>query len=267
MFVLQTLALSLLLFAGPALIDVAGQQPETMSLLGEPLYAPKLSKAERAAADAEFARAHAAHTARPSGIPEILALSRAHLALGRVGDALIVLTHGLEANPDAPELLLARGTGYIVIRKFEVAARDLAKATKLSEARCSLALAQYLAGDFERSRVTYKDCPAPGVFAYLADRRAGGTPAQRPVPDGPVVAPSSQIRFPGTVTRQKVETAEPISAKYLAAIESLVDGKEDAARESLKQIVEKNGSAWMQPVYVAAEADYARLTRAKKKKK
>src|SRR5688500_11858959 len=79
------------------------QQPETLSLLGEALYAPKLPKAARAAADAELARAHAAYTAAPSGVPEILALARAHRALGRVGDALIILTNGLEANPDAPE--------------------------------------------------------------------------------------------------------------------------------------------------------------------
>lgn len=263
MFVLRTLTLSLLLSVAPS--GVEAQQPETMSLLGVPLYAPKLSKAGRATADAELARAHAAYTAKPSSIPEILALSRAHLALGRVGDALIVLTHGIEANPDAPELLLARGHGYIVIRKFDVAARDLSKATTLPEARCGLALAQYLSGDFDRSRATYKDCAAPGVFAYLAERRAGGTPAARPVPDGPAVAPSSSIRLPGTVARQKANAAEPISAKYLAAIEALLDGKQDAARDSLKQLVEKHRSLWMQPVYIAAESDYARLAEKKKK--
>lgn len=264
MFVLWTLALSVLLLLAPSRVE--GQQPETMSLLGEPLYAPKLSKAERAGADAELRRAHAAYTAKPSGVPEILALSRAHLALGRVGDALIVLTHGIEANPEAPELLLDRGHGYIVIRKFDVAARDLTKATKLPEARCSLALAQYLSGDFDRSRATYKECAAPGVFAYLAERRAGGKPAERPVPDGPSVAPSSQIRFPGTVAKQKVDAAQPLSAKYLAAIETLLDGNEDAARKSLQQIVEKNRSLWMQPVYIAAEADYAKLAQGKKKR-
>ncbi|HET7694874.1 MAG TPA: hypothetical protein VFK57_04140 [Vicinamibacterales bacterium] len=252
----------LLVFALGALL---AQQPETLSLLGEPLYAPKLAKAERAAADAELARAHAAYTAKPGGAAEVLALSRAHLALGRVGDALVILTQGIEANPEAAELFLERGRGYIVIRKFDVAARDLTKATKLPEARCSLALAQYLAADFDRSRATYKDCAAPGVFAYLAERRAGGKPAQRPVPEGPAVAPSTRIRFPGTVAKQKVNAAEPLSAKYLAAIEALLDGKEDAAREDLKQIVEKNRGLWMQPVYVAAEADYARLAAKKKK--
>jgi tetratricopeptide (TPR) repeat protein len=243
------------------------QQPETMSLLGEPLYAPKLSKETRTAADAELARAHAAYTAKPSGVPEILALARAHFALGRVGDALIVLTHGLEANTDAPELLLERGRGYIVIRKFDVAARDLANAAaKLPEARCGLALAQYLAADYGRARTTYKECAEPGVFAYLAERRAGGTPAQRPVPDGPIPASAPVIRLPGTVTKQKDAAPEPLSASYLTAIEALLDGRSDDARARLQKIVERNRGEWMQPAYIAAEADYARLHKPKKKR-
>lgn len=239
---------------------VEDQQPETMSLLGEPLYAPKLSKTDRAAADAELARAHAAYTAKPTGVAEILALARAHLALGRVGDSLIALTHGIEANPDAPELLLERGNGYILIRKFDVAARDLAKASaKLPAARCSLAFAQYLAGSFERARTTYKECPDAGVFGYLADRRAGGTPAERPVPTGPIPPSSSPIRFPGAVTSKQGSTPEPLAASYLSAIEALLDGKDEDARDRLMKIVDKNRRDWIQPAYIAAEADYARL--------
>lgn len=239
---------------------LALQQPETMSLLGEPLFAPKLTKEARAAADTELARAHAAYTAKPSGVAEILALARAHLALGRVGDALILLTRGLEANPDAAELHLARGGGYLLIRKFEIAARDLAKASAtLPAARCSLGLAEYLAGDYERARATYKQCADPGVFGYLAERRAGGSPAQRPVPQGPIPPSSAPIRLPGTVTREKADAAEPIAATYLSAIEALLDGKKEEATERLKKIVERNRTAWMEPAYIAAESDYARL--------
>jgi tetratricopeptide (TPR) repeat protein len=257
MFVRVIVFASLLAIA-PGHVD--GQQPETMSLLGEPLYAPKLPKAERSAADAELARAHAAYAAKPSGVAEVLALARAHLALGRIGDSLVVLTHGVEANPDALELLLERGNGYIVIRKFDVAARDLAKAsTKLPTARCSLGLAQYLAADYERARATYKDCREPSVFAYLAERRAGGHPANRPVPDGPVSSGVAPIRLPGTVAKEKADVAEPLSASYLAAIELLLDGKTDAAGERLKKMLERHRGEWMQAPYIAAEADYARL--------
>ena len=34
---------------------------------------------------------------------------------------------------------------------------------------------------------------------------------------------------------------------------------EDDAQDRLKQIVEKNRRDWMEPAYIAAEADYARL--------
>ena len=238
---------------------VEDQQPETMSLLGEPLYAPKLAKTERAAADAELARAHAAYSAKPSGVDEILALARAHLPLGRIGDALIVLTNGIEANHDVPELLLERGRGYVLIRKFDAAARDLTKASaKLPASRCSLGFAQYLAGNYDRARVSYADCADAGIFGYLAERRAGGQPSQRPVPDGPTPAAPS-IRFPGAVATGKTAPPEPRSASYLTAIERLLDGHADDARDRLKTIVEKNRSAWMEAAYIAAEADYARL--------
>ena len=241
------------------------QQPETLSLLGEPLYPPKLPKAARAAADAELQRAHAAYTAKPSGVAEILALHRAHLALGRVSDSLIVLTHGIGANPDTPELYLERGRGYILIRKFAVAQRDLTKAVKLPEARCTLGLAQYLAGDYTRARASYADCSDAGVFGYLAERRAGGTAGKPPVAEGPIPATSPPLRFPGAVTKEKAAAAQPIGQSYLDAIERLLAADEAGARDRLKQIVEKNRRDWMEAAYIAAEADYARLGKVKKK--
>jgi len=233
----------LLVFA--ALLSL--QQPETLSLLGEPLHAPKLPKAARAAADAELQRAHAAYIAKPSGVAEILALHRAHLALGRVGDSLVVLTHGVEANPDAPELHLERGRGYILIRKFAVAQRDLAKATeKLPDARCALGLAEYLAGDFARARATITGCPEPGVFGYLAERRGGGSPGQPPIAVGRTPPSSPALRFPGALAKEDAAASQPIATRYLEAIERLLDrateeGRakaEDEARARLKQILE-----------------------------
>ena len=235
------------------------QQPETLSLLGEPLYAPKRPKAERAAAEAELARAHAAYMSRPTATAEILALQRAQIALGRIGDALVVLTHGIEANPAEPALFLERGRGYILIRKFGVAERDLRKAAeKLPDARCALGLAHYLSGDYERARTAYVDCRDTGIFGYLAERRAGGSPANPPVPQGPLPTASAAIRFPGAV-KQGGSAPEPIAASYLAAIDRLLAGDEDAARERLKKIVERNRNDWMEVAYIAAEADYARL--------
>lgn len=242
------------------------QQPETLSLLGDPLYAPSLPKAERAAAEAELARAHAAYMKDPASVAEILALQQAHLALGRVGDALVLLTHGIEANPEEPALYFARGRGYILIRKFDIAERDLRKAAeKLPAARCALGLAQYLSGDYARARASYADCRDTGIFGYLAERRAGGSPANPPVPEGPAPATAPPIRFPGSVTKETTPAPQPIAASYLAAIERLLAGDTDGARDRLKTVVERNRRDWMDPAYIAAEADYARLRKPTRK--
>jgi tetratricopeptide (TPR) repeat protein len=244
------------------------QQPETLSLLGDPLYPPKLPKAARAAAEAELARAHAAYMKNPSAPAEILALERAHVALGRIGDALIILSHGIEVNPADASLLLERGRGYIVIRKFDLAERDLSKAAAtLPAARCALALAQYLTGDYPRARVSFGECGERGTFGYLAERRAGGTPAARPAPDGALPTTPPPLRLPGAVKKDTTPASQPIAAMYLAAIDRLLAGDQQAARVALKKIVDENRSDWMEPAYIAAEADYARLKLPEKKKK
>lgn len=244
------------------------QQPETLSLLGEPLYAPKLAKAERDRAEAELVRAQAAYASNPTAPAQVLALHQAHMALGRVGDALVVLTHGIEANREDASLFLARGRDYILIRKFDVAERDLRRAAeKLPSARCSLGLAQYLAGKYEPARESLADCRDTGIFGYLAERRTGRPSVTPPAVDGPLPSAAAPIRLPGSVTRGRESAAEPIAASYLAAIERLLAGDTDTARERLKKIVEKNRNDWMEPAYIAAEADYQRLKKPDRRKR
>jgi tetratricopeptide (TPR) repeat protein len=246
---------------------VLSQQPETLSLLGEPLFPPRLSKSDKAKAQADLAAARAEYDRQPSAPSAILALQEAHRALGRIGDALEVLTHGLEANADEPRLLLERGRGYISIRKFEPASRDLAKAAEtLPAARCALGLSQYLAADYARAAETYGKCADPGVFGYLAGRRAGKPASARPVPTGPPPTPATTIKLPGSVSSPASYAAEPIAASYMEAVERLLDGDEEAARQRLKKIVEKNRRDWMEPAYIAAEVDYARLKKTEKRK-
>ncbi len=161
---------------------LAIQQPETMSLLDQPLFAPRLSSDERSTREGVLAAARAAHDRDRGNVDAALALARAEMALGRVGNALEVLTHALESKPDDPRLLLERGRGLIVIRKFELAGKELRKpAETIPEAACALGLAQYLAADFAHARESLTKCPNPGVFAYLADSRIG--PSAMPRPD------------------------------------------------------------------------------------
>jgi hypothetical protein len=129
-------------------------------------------------------------------------------------------------------------------------------------------MAQYLAADYAHARESFAKCPDPGIFAYLADRRAGQSTVPRPaVARDPTPDPAPPIRMPGAATKPGPALRVPMSASYMDAAERLIEGKRDAARAMLKQILEKNGREWMDPVYIAAEADYARILKAEGKKK
>ena len=58
----------------------------------------------------------------------------------------------------------------------------------------------------------------------------------------------------------------PIAGTYLDAAERLIKKDAAGAKELLKQIVEKNRNEWMDPVYIAAEADYAKILKAEGRK-
>ena len=66
--------------------------------------------------------------------------------------------------------------------------------------------------------------------------------------------------MPGSPAPRKEPPKAPLAADYLDAAELIIEGKTDAARDRLKDIVRKHRkNEWMEPAYVAAEADYARL--------
>ena len=245
------------------------QHPETMSLLEKPLYAPRLSSAERNNREAALAAARAAYGRAPASVDAAIALARAQMALGHVGDALEVLTRAVENQPDDPRLLLERGRGLVVIRKFEHAARELRKpAETLPDASCALGIAQYLAADYPHAREAFSKCPDPGVFAYLSEWRTGPSAMPKPnVSRQPGPDPAAPIRLPGAATKPGPATRIPLAAIYLDAAQDLIDGKTAAAKDLLKQIVEKYGNDWIDPVYIAAEADYAKILKTEGKKR
>ena len=104
------------------------QQPETLSLLEKPLYRPPVSKGERTRLAAEIEAARKAVAAEPSNPEAVLRLAQAQMALGALGEAMISLSRAIEGNVDDPRLRLARGHGFIDIRKFDLAIRDFRNA-------------------------------------------------------------------------------------------------------------------------------------------
>jgi len=247
---------------------VSLQQPETMSLLDKPLYPPPVEKAERARLESEMAAARQTVAREPANVDAILGLSRAQLALGRVGDSLETLTRAIEGKADDPRLRLERGRGFIMIRKFDHAERDFRKAADtLPGAHCDVGVALYLKADFKDAAQSFGRCADPGFFGYLTARRNGVTPPARPAAPPDRAERATEIRLPGSVaTKPKAQTSS-IGDTYMTAVDRIVDGNSKDALALLKPLVEKNTRSWMEPVYVAAEADYARLLKAEPKRK
>ena len=162
--------------------------------------------------NADLATARAVYNGEPSKADAMLELARAQTALGRVGDALETLTHGLEANPDEPRLA-ARARARITssIRKFELAAARARKAAeKLPEAPARSALRMYLAADYARAREAFGKCADPGVFGYLG--RAGGSRARLGHSDGSAAHTGDDVKLPGSVRRTRQEPPNPMAA-------------------------------------------------------
>ena len=270
-FVAAVLLVSLI---GPALSGVEGQQPETMSLLETELYAPSFPRDVRATLEANVSSTRAAYEKDKTNVDAALAYVRAQVAIGRVGDALESLARAIEVTPDDQRLVLERAKALVIYRKLDAAERDSRKALEtLPEASCTLGLALYLKMQFPESRAAYEKCAAPGVFKYLADRRAGGSAVQRPDLSALTdEAAARDIKFPGSVSSHAEKSKKTMTAAYVEAAETIAAekkpptrGKKDPAEDALKEIVEKNGNRWMEPIYIAAEADYARIMKAEGK--
>jgi tetratricopeptide (TPR) repeat protein len=246
----------------------AVQQPETLSLLEEPLYAPPVSKAERARLEGEIVEARADVSRDPANAGAVLRLARAQRDLGRIGDALETLTRAIEGKADTPAVHLERGRGFIAIRKFELAQKESRKAAEtLPEAHCDIAFALYLLADYTRAHEEYGRCADAGLFGYLAARRAGAAAGGRPDAPPDPGRRNSDVRFPGSVSSKSSREAPSLAAKYADAVERLIANEKDPAKDLLKSIVEKHKSMWMEPAYVAAESDYARILKTEPKKK
>ena len=250
------------------------QQPETLSLLETDLYPPSFSRDVRATLEANLADARSAYQKDPKNADAAIAFIRAQAAIGHVGDALETIAHAIEANPEDERLVLERAKALVIYRKFDSAERDARKALEtLPEASCTLGLALYLKMQFPESRSAFDRCSTPGPFKYLADRRAGGTAVARPdLSTLDEAALAADLKMPGAVAAHPDKPKLTMTAAYIQAAETIaaekkppVRGKKDPAEDTLREIVEKQQNRWMEPVYIAAEADYARILKAEGK--
>jgi tetratricopeptide (TPR) repeat protein len=186
---------------------VAGE-PEAVSLLGAPLFAPELNPATRQPLEADLAAAYAVYQRDPENADAIIWLGRRVAYLGRYRDAIDIFTEGVRKHPDDPRMYRHRGHRYITIRRFDAAVRDLQRAATLMAGKPDqvepdgqpnaqgiplgtlqfnvwyhLGLAYYLRGDFTRAVYGFRNAltvsrnddsrVAASDWLYMSLRRVG----------------------------------------------------------------------------------------------
>jgi hypothetical protein len=109
----------------------AAEEPEAVSLLGEPLYRQDFTPEEQARLEANLETARAAYEQNPNDVENIIWLGRRQAYLWRYQEAIDTFSEGIEQFPDEPKLYRHRGHRYITVRNFDRAVADLQHAADL----------------------------------------------------------------------------------------------------------------------------------------
>ena len=180
---------------------------EATSLLGEPLYRPRLDKKFQRQQEELLEQAKADLAASPADADKLIWVGRRTAYLGRYGEAVEIYGEGISAHPEDARLYRHRGHRYLTLRRLAEARTDLGKAAELIAGQADqeekdglpnaanvptstratniwyhLGLARYLEGDYEGAVEAYDSCIAAAThkdmfvaaayWRYLALRRA-----------------------------------------------------------------------------------------------
>lgn len=183
-------------------------QPETRSLLGQPLYAPDLPLDTRQRLEAQLDSARLAYEAHPDDADAILWYGRRLAYLGEYRAAVDLFGEGMKKHPRDARFYRHRGHRLITLRRFGDAVRDLERGARLVRGRPDqvepdgqpgaageplttlqgnlyyhLGLAYYLRGEFPRAAAAFRTAlglarndesrVAATDWLYMSLRRAG----------------------------------------------------------------------------------------------
>ena len=123
----------LVFLANPAVVcqETGPTQPEATSLLGHPLYSPKIPVESRARLEANLAAAKADFEQDPNDPQVIIWLGRRTAYLGRYREAITIYSNGIGKYPRNPKLYRHRGHRYLTVREVDKAIADFEKAANL----------------------------------------------------------------------------------------------------------------------------------------
>lgn len=172
--------------AAPAAPAVPNDGREATSLLGRPLFPPRLTEARRGQIETNLELARRAFEAGTGGEAAVIAYGRQLAYLGKFREAIDVYTRGLTEFPTSYRLLRHRGHRYLTCRLFDLALSDLKRAWELAKDQADapeldgsdrpgalsasrstdksnilyhLALTHYMRGEFEKAAELFGQYP------------------------------------------------------------------------------------------------------------
>ncbi|MBN2430719.1 MAG: hypothetical protein JXQ27_04555 [Acidobacteria bacterium] len=270
----------------PAATSGEAVAPEVISLMGDSYFAIPAEGEALAALQQDLAAAAAAFADGEPTAEEYAMLGRRLAYLWRYHEAIAVYSRGMRNFPDAAMLYRHRGHRYISVRKFRLAATDLARAADLKKDDFDiwyhLGLARYLLGDYDDAWDAYQRCMTTvtdddGRVAVSYWLALTGFRRQRPAEINAVlgtIRPDMQVGeneayyrllrlFKGDFTPAAVQAWAADSALntntcgYGMAAWHLFNGRTDEARKLLTDII-ADPRYWPAFGFIAAEADLAR---------
>jgi len=261
------------------------EEPETISLLGKPLYRTPAEGEALSKLEASLREAAAKLEASPDDPETIILYGRALSALWRYRDAIDLYTRGITSHPNHALLYRHRGHRYISVREFDKAVADLTQAAELKDDEFDiwyhLGLAHFLRGEFEKAEEAYRRCRevaqndasiiAVSNWLYLTLMRQGKTEEAASVLEdireemdpGENIAYFNLLLFDkGIKTQNELETAAEASdldratTGYGLACRLLVRGEKEKAFTMFRRIADL--PYWPAFGVIAAEAELFR---------
>jgi tetratricopeptide (TPR) repeat protein len=158
---------------------------QSVSLLGDTLYAPPQAEDVRTVYEGRLAIARETYLADTTRADALIWVGRRTAYLGDYREAIEIFTRGIKEHPRDPRMFRHRGHRYISIRRFDLAIEDLETASRLIRGRPDetepdgipnarniptstlqfniwyhLGLAHFLKGEFREAMRAYRECMA-----------------------------------------------------------------------------------------------------------
>ena len=104
---------------------------QSISLLGDTLYAPPQGEDVRTVNESRLAIARETYLADTTSADALIWVGRRTAYLGDYREAIEIFTQGIKKHPRDPRMFRHRGHRYISIRRFDLAIEDLEHASRL----------------------------------------------------------------------------------------------------------------------------------------